>query len=216
MAASLTLTEAQAELVSSLAQEDIPAKLRCAICSKLAVNAFRLPCCEQAICDNCHSTLPASCPVCEHSPLSGGDCKPHKALRTTIKVFLRTEEKKRESNRPKDATPVTPAEPGPVSAGPPVVLETRGPAPPADGTAPAEEQQPTAEPVSEAAPTVADGQVSKETAGQEETEGMGKTADQSVRNRMALAVSMSGLLTAVIGTASPRWSRRRRGSGCRN
>ena len=57
------------------------------------------------------STLPSSCPVCEHSPLSADDCKPHKALRTTIKVFLRTEEKKREANRPKDTTPVTPAEP---------------------------------------------------------------------------------------------------------
>ena len=38
---------------SSLAPDDIPIKLRCAICSKLAVNAFRLPCCEQAICETC-------------------------------------------------------------------------------------------------------------------------------------------------------------------
>lgn len=38
---------------SSLAHDDIPIKLRCAICSKLAVNAYRLPCCEQAICENC-------------------------------------------------------------------------------------------------------------------------------------------------------------------
>ena len=39
--------------------------------------------------------LPSSCPVCEHSPVTPDDCTPHKSLRTTIKVFLRTEEKKR-------------------------------------------------------------------------------------------------------------------------
>jgi len=115
---------------SSLSTDDIPAKLRCAICGKLAVNAFRLPCCEQAICEACasalssirdsatsltdclgHSKLPSSCPICEHSPLSGEDCTPHKSLRTTVRVFLRTEEKKREASRPKDVTPATPVEP---------------------------------------------------------------------------------------------------------
>ncbi|KAK4156054.1 ras family-domain-containing protein [Chaetomidium leptoderma] len=140
----------QAELISSLPQEDIPAKLRCAICSKLAVNAFRLPCCEQAICEGCQSTLPASCPVCEHSPLSADDCKPHKALRTTIKVFLRTEEKKRESNRPKDAAsaPITPVDPSPISAtapplpeAVPVTEEQRAVAAPVDADVPAEDRE---------------------------------------------------------------------------
>ncbi|KAG4257185.1 hypothetical protein BFJ72_g13251 [Fusarium proliferatum] len=108
-----TITEAQAELIRSLAPDDIPIKLRCAICSKLAVNAYRLPCCEQAICESCQSNLPASCPVCEHSPLSAEDCNPNKSLRTTIRVFLRTAEKKREASRPKedkDSEPVTPVE----------------------------------------------------------------------------------------------------------
>lgn len=41
--------------LSSLAPDDIPHKLRCANCSKLAVNALRLPCCEQAICETCTS-----------------------------------------------------------------------------------------------------------------------------------------------------------------
>lgn len=50
-----------------------------------------------------HSSLPPSCPVCEHSPLSADDCTPNKSLRTTIKVFLRTAEKKREANRPKES-----------------------------------------------------------------------------------------------------------------
>jgi hypothetical protein len=56
-------------------------------------------------------SLPSSCPICEHSPLSAEDCNPNKALRTTIKVFLRTAEKKREAQRAKEATPVTPVEP---------------------------------------------------------------------------------------------------------
>lgn len=51
--------------------------------------------------------------------MTGEDCKPNKALRTTIKVFLRTEEKKREALRLKEAklsTPPTtaPAVPAPV------------------------------------------------------------------------------------------------------
>ena len=130
---------------SSFGPDDIPIKLRCAICSKLAVNAFRLPCCEQAICESCMSTLqddssvhsirpimanndagqqnlPSSCPVCEHSPLSAEDCNPNKSLRTTIKVFLRTAEKKKEALRAKEAkeaTPATPVEPTPASTDPP-------------------------------------------------------------------------------------------------
>jgi hypothetical protein len=81
------------------------------------------------------SSLPSSCPVCEHTPVAAEDCKPNKSLRTTIKVFLRTEEKKREDRRLKDiknspvvaevtpmtpvelvATPTIPLEPAPASA----------------------------------------------------------------------------------------------------
>ncbi len=58
-----------------------------------------------------HSSLPPSCPVCEHSPLSADDCTPNKSLRTTIKVLLRTAEKKREASRPKE-----PQEPAPAPA----------------------------------------------------------------------------------------------------
>ena len=117
---------------STLTLDDIPIKLRCAICSKLAVNAFRLPCCEQAVCDSCklthlvnlvwacqsqclirplgQSNLPAACPICEHSPLSPADCNPNKSLRTTIRVFLRTAEKKREASRAKPLKLATPAD----------------------------------------------------------------------------------------------------------
>lgn len=53
-----TLYDAEADThPSSLPQDEVPIKLRCAICSKLAVNAFRTPCCEQMICENCEYSL---------------------------------------------------------------------------------------------------------------------------------------------------------------
>jgi len=167
----------------SLSQDDIPAKLRCAICSKLALNAFRLPCCEQAICENCHSTLPASCPVCEHSPLSADDCKPHKALRTTIKVFLRTEEKKRESSRPKDATPVTPVEPSPVSAVALAAPEFNAPEPAENASAsPSDEHhRPSAEgPGTEAANGAADDKEGAEIAPSRDAENTEQATNEDV------------------------------------
>jgi hypothetical protein len=45
--------------------------------------------------------------------LSAEDCNPNKSLRTTIRVFLRTAEKKREASRPKEdkvSEPATPVE----------------------------------------------------------------------------------------------------------
>ncbi|KAI8959791.1 hypothetical protein F5Y11DRAFT_350185 [Daldinia sp. FL1419] len=110
------LTPAQIELANSLTPAELPTKLRCAVCSKLAVNAFRLPCCETAICEKCQSTLPSVCPVCEHSPVSASDCTIYKSLRTTIRVFLKTEEKKRETARPKTngSAPPTPAQDTPT------------------------------------------------------------------------------------------------------
>jgi cell wall-associated NlpC family hydrolase len=45
------------------------------------------------------ASLPDTCPVCAHTPISSDLCKPNKALRTTLKAFLRTEEKKREKER---------------------------------------------------------------------------------------------------------------------
>ncbi|OQD82880.1 hypothetical protein PENANT_c019G04396 [Penicillium antarcticum] len=109
------------DIVSTLAQDDIPFKLRCAICNKLAVDAFRLPCCDQSICEPCQTSLPDTCPVCAHTPVSPDLCKPNKALRTTLKAFLRTEEKKREKDRQAAITssPATPVDPIPAQeAGP--------------------------------------------------------------------------------------------------
>ena len=75
------------------------------------------------------STLPASCPVCEHTPVSAADCKPNKSLRTTIKVFLRTEEKKREAFKSKEVKatpPETPVEAVSVLVETPVVAPEVG------------------------------------------------------------------------------------------
>ncbi|KAF9891646.1 hypothetical protein FE257_003658 [Aspergillus nanangensis] len=114
------------DIASSLAQDEIPFKLRCATCNNLAVNAFRLPCCDQAICETCQTSLPETCPVCAHTPISPDLCKPNKALRTTLKAFLRTEEKKREKER-QSATPatngVTPVDGTPVSHEPPAASD---------------------------------------------------------------------------------------------
>ncbi|KAJ5160915.1 uncharacterized protein N7482_007919 [Penicillium canariense] len=107
------------DIASALSQDEIPFKLRCAICNKLAFNAFRLPCCDQSICETCQASLPDTCPVCAHTPVSPDLCKANKALRTTLKAFLRTEEKKREKGRQSAAPPTpvitTPAENGTTS-----------------------------------------------------------------------------------------------------
>ncbi|KAL8685462.1 MAG: hypothetical protein Q9218_007745, partial [Villophora microphyllina] len=100
-----------AEIAESLAMDDIPLKLRCAICNKLALNAFRTPCCDQSICENCQTSLPDACPICLHSPVKADDCRPVKALRMTIKAFLKkimTEREKAQKKQTADTPSNTP------------------------------------------------------------------------------------------------------------
>jgi len=59
------------------------------------------------------SSLPEACPVCLHEPVKADDCRPNKALRTTIKVFLKkkvierdTAEKKKKAAEKAAATPL--------------------------------------------------------------------------------------------------------------
>ena len=65
------------------------------------------------------ASLPVACPVCLHEPIVPDDCRPNKALRTTIKVFLKKKVMERETARKKEAvekalvTPATPATPLP-------------------------------------------------------------------------------------------------------
>lgn len=61
------------------------------------------------------ASLPVACPVCLHEPMVPDDCMPNKALRTTIKVFLKKKVMERETARKKEAidkviaAPATPA-----------------------------------------------------------------------------------------------------------
>jgi hypothetical protein len=43
-----------------------------------------------------HAVLPESCPVCAHTPVTADDCIPHKSLRQTIKIWIKSQEKKRD------------------------------------------------------------------------------------------------------------------------
>ena len=74
------------------------------------------------------TSLPETCPVCAHTPISSDLCKPNKALRTTLKAFLRTEEKKREKDRPSTASqtpaPITSADGNPAQREVTVNVET--------------------------------------------------------------------------------------------
>lgn len=99
-------------IADSLAMEDIPVKLRCAACNKLATNAFRTPCCDQSICENCQSSLPQACPICLHEPVKGEDCRPNRTLRMTIKAFLKklmTEREKAQKKQAVEHASITPA-----------------------------------------------------------------------------------------------------------
>lgn len=66
-------------------------------------------------------SLPSTCPVCEHTPISAEDCKPNKSLRMTTRAFLKTAEKKRDSLQAKEATPITPVDMKPTAT--PTVTE---------------------------------------------------------------------------------------------
>ncbi|KAI9712034.1 MAG: hypothetical protein M1820_001743 [Bogoriella megaspora] len=120
--ANTALSQNELNLADSLVHAEIPVKLRCAICNKLAVNAFRLPCCDQSICQNCQASLPEICPVCAHEPLSSDACSIQKALRLTCKAFLRSEVKKRDKSRAESAatstTPTVRSSAGTASAAP--------------------------------------------------------------------------------------------------
>ncbi|KAK5118335.1 hypothetical protein LTR62_002848 [Meristemomyces frigidus] len=91
-----SLGDVAVEVANSLALDDVPAKLRCANCNKLCIEGVKLPCCDQNICGPCSKDLSDTCPVCQHNPISGDECKLNKTLRVTINAFIKTELKKRE------------------------------------------------------------------------------------------------------------------------
>ncbi|KAL8999924.1 MAG: hypothetical protein Q9169_001330 [Polycauliona sp. 2 TL-2023] len=96
--------------------DDILVKLRCAACNRLATNAFRTPCCDQSICENCQSSLPQACPICLHEPVKAEDCRPNKTLRTTIRAFLKKIATEREKAQKKQESDKAAANPVPAAA----------------------------------------------------------------------------------------------------
>ncbi|MCJ1473185.1 hypothetical protein MMC13_001836 [Lambiella insularis] len=93
---------AAAEIASSLTMEEIPMKLRCSVCSLLAVGAVRMPCCDQNLCESCEASLEDECPVCLHTPVDKSLIKANKALRTTIKALLKRKVIEKEDKRKKE------------------------------------------------------------------------------------------------------------------
>ncbi|KAL8752047.1 MAG: hypothetical protein Q9199_006013 [Rusavskia elegans] len=96
--------------------DDIPVKLRCAACNRLATNAFRTPCCDQSICESCQSSLPQACPICLHEPVKADDCRPNKTLRMTIKAFLKKIATEREKAQKKQSSEKVAANPASTTA----------------------------------------------------------------------------------------------------
>ena len=92
--------------------------------------------------------------MCDHSPLDAELCKPNKALRTTLKAFLRTEEKKREKNKPvKEPTPPAPAVSGAAETAPaPIPAEPEQAQTQATGSIAADSADPTPTSLITAAP----------------------------------------------------------------
>lgn len=89
------LNDELVRLASSFSIEYIPQKLRCAACNHVAVDGVKLPCCDSAICATCANGLNEVCPVCSHVPVSTGDCRPNRTLRTTVRAWLKTQQAKR-------------------------------------------------------------------------------------------------------------------------
>ncbi|KAK5051473.1 hypothetical protein LTR84_003125 [Exophiala bonariae] len=92
--ADADLVASLAETVSALGLEKIPDKLHCNACHKFNLNAYKTTCCDTVICEPCFtSRCDISCPICDHKPFNSDVCKPNKAMRTTVKSYLKTIEK---------------------------------------------------------------------------------------------------------------------------
>ncbi|KAH8704661.1 hypothetical protein GQ44DRAFT_716409 [Phaeosphaeriaceae sp. PMI808] len=89
----------------------------CALCSQLAIDSYKLLCCNKPICPSCQEKLffPTACPSCDHSPLEADSCAPNKALRNTMRVWLQKQRKKEEAKAATQAPP-TPIEPTPATS----------------------------------------------------------------------------------------------------
>ncbi|KAJ0309249.1 hypothetical protein COL516b_003147 [Colletotrichum fioriniae] len=120
------LTPAQVELIKQVSRALFSTAIRLNRVANLTSLAHLRPTTFRSSCDApAVASLPstpfafpaASKPSARlHSPVSADDCTPLKSLRTTIKVFIRTQEKKRDEARSKSAKDSAP--PTPIDAKP--------------------------------------------------------------------------------------------------
>ncbi|EXJ87294.1 hypothetical protein A1O3_04253 [Capronia epimyces CBS 606.96] len=141
MAAS-NLDASLAAIVSTLDWEKVPDKLHCASCHKFNLNAYKSTCCDGYICESCfNNARDVSCPVCDHKPFTSDVCKPNKAMRNTIKAYLKTVEKSRADERAKSITAEeTPTQPNMAEDG--ASKDGQEEEPPATATVVHDQQQP--------------------------------------------------------------------------
>jgi hypothetical protein len=115
-----------------------PKTFFCALDNQLAIDSYKLLCCNKAICPSCESpntrhdnqvdvltppqgqeklSFPTTCPSCDHSPLEADSCAPNKALRNTMRVWLQKQKKKEEAKAAAAASqaPSTPVETTPAA-----------------------------------------------------------------------------------------------------
>ncbi|KAF2751089.1 hypothetical protein M011DRAFT_473606 [Sporormia fimetaria CBS 119925] len=99
------------EYALTLPSSAFPKNFFCASCSELAIDAWKLLCCNKAICATCYAKLefPTSCPLCDHAPLEADSSTPNKSLRNTMRLWLQKQKKKEEAKgTPQLATPTEP------------------------------------------------------------------------------------------------------------
>ncbi|KAF2624659.1 hypothetical protein BU25DRAFT_413205 [Macroventuria anomochaeta] len=107
------------ELAFSLSTSVFPKAFFCALCSELAIDSYKLLCCNKAICTTCQAKLsfPTTCPSCDHSPLETDSCTPNKSLRNTMRIWLQKQKKKEEAKAAAQAaTPVPETTPAATEA----------------------------------------------------------------------------------------------------
>ncbi|KAF2027991.1 hypothetical protein EK21DRAFT_102190 [Setomelanomma holmii] len=105
-----------ADLRSTFDTTAFPKNFFCTLCNQLAIDSYKLLCCNKAICASCQEKLafPTTCPSCDHSPLEADSCTPNKALRNTMRVWLQKQKKKEGAKAaaappiPVEATPAAP------------------------------------------------------------------------------------------------------------
>ncbi|KAF2686270.1 hypothetical protein K458DRAFT_387276 [Lentithecium fluviatile CBS 122367] len=114
------LADDQKEYLLSLDPKLFPKNFFCSLCSQLAIDSYKLLCCNKAICSSCQAKLefPTTCPSCEHSPLEAESCTVNKALRGTMRAWLLKQKKKDEKAASQAATPNVEAAPVPAEVQP--------------------------------------------------------------------------------------------------